>query len=58
MAATTNPQCDPASGPDPDTRCSSAEAAVMRWALSHIAARRLAAAEASEAEEGAANGAR
>ena len=58
MAATTTPQPDPAPGHAPENRCCSAEAAVMRWALSHIAARRLAAAECIQQDEDAADVAR
>lgn len=42
MTATTQNPRDPASDEAPPPRCCSAEAAVVRWALSHIEAGRFA----------------
>ena len=58
MAATTDPQRENAAGHAPENRCCSAEAAVMRWALSHIAARRMTSAEGMQQDEGTADTAR
>lgn len=41
MALSNSKTRDPACNEPPQPRCGSAEAAVVRWALSHIEARRL-----------------